>query len=158
METRDERERLPYPSEDSGDLVGEPATGQTDDALVAVEEGVPWTPPTERVLSETRPGETGPDAARTAPDDEGELERDDAITVRGAPALPRDEELLADVLEALRASDLTAGDRLRVMVDGAIVTLSGKVESVEILDELLALVGDVTGVDEVRDQVVVAAV
>ena len=157
METRNERERLPYPSEDSGDLVDEPATGQTDDALVAVEEGVPWSPPTERVLSESRDA-VGPDAARAAPDDEGELERDDAISAGGATPLPTDEELLADVLEALRASDLTAGERLRVAVDGSIVTLSGEVESVEVLDELLAIVGDVTGVDEVRDQVIVAAV
>ena len=157
METRNERERLPYPSEDSGDLVDEPATGQTDDALVAVEEGVPWSPPTERVLSESRDA-VGPDAARAAPDADAELERDDSIGSRGASALPTDEELLADVLEALRASDLTAGERLRVAVDGSIVTLSGEVESVEVLDELLAIVGDVTGVDEVRDQVIVAAV
>jgi hypothetical protein len=158
MEQRDERERLPYPSEDTGDLVDEPIAGQTDDPLVAREEGVPWTPPTERVLSETRTDEGGPDAAAAAPDDAGELERDDAIGIGEATPLPSGEELLADCLEALRRSDLVAGDRVQLAVDGGIVTVTGTVASVDVLDEILAIVGDVPGVDEVRDQVIVAGV
>jgi hypothetical protein len=158
METRDERERLPYPSEDEGDLVHEPIAGVTDDALVAREEGVPWTPPTDRVLSEVRGDESGPDTAGTAPDDEGELERDDSITIGDATALPSGEELLADCLEALRRSDVVAGDRIRLSVDGGIVTVYGTVESVDVLDEILSIVGDVPGVDEVRDEVVVAGI
>ena len=158
METRDERERLPYPSEDEGDLVHEPIAGVTDDALVAREEGVPWTPPTDRVLSEVRSDRGGPDAAGTAPDDEGELERDDSITIGDATALPSGEELLADCLEALRRSDVVAGDRIQLSVDGGIVTVRGGVESVDVLDEILSIVGDVPGVDEVRDEVVVAGV
>jgi hypothetical protein len=158
MEMRDERERLPYPSEDTGDLVDEPIAGVTDDALVAREEGVPWTPPTDRVLSEARADERGPDAAGTAPDDAGELERDDAITVGGSTALPSGDELLADCLEALRRSDVVAGDRIQLAVDGAIVTVRGAVESVEVLDEILSIVGDIPGVDEVRDEVVVAGI
>ena len=43
-------DRLPLPSEDSGDLVDEPPTGVTDDPIVAVEEGVPYEPPMERVV------------------------------------------------------------------------------------------------------------
>jgi hypothetical protein len=158
MEMRDERERLPYPSEDGGDLVDEPIAGQTDDPLVAREEGVPWTPPSERVLSEVRADEGGPDAAASAPDDAGELERDDAITVDGATPLPSGEELLADCLEALRRSDVLAGDRIQLAVDGSIVTVRGTVESVDVLDEILSIVGDVPGVDEVRDEVVVAGI
>lgn len=158
METRDVRERLPYPSEDEGDLVDEPFAGQTDDALVAREEGVPWTPPTERVLSDVRDDRGGPDVAGAAPDDAGELDRDDAITVGGATALPSGDELLADCLEALRRSDVVAGDRIQVGVDGSIVTVRGAVESVDVLDEILSIIGDVPGVDEVRDEVVVAGV
>lgn len=158
METRDERQRLPYPSEDEGDLVDEPIAGRTDDALVAEEEGVPWTPPVDRVLSEARPDEGGADVAGAAPDDEGELERDDAISISLATGLPSGEELLADCLEALRRSDIVAGDRIQLAVDGAIVTVRGTVESVDVLDEILAIVGDVPGVDEVHDQVIVVGV
>lgn len=111
MERRDER--LPLPSEDTGDLAQEPADGQTDDYLVATEEGVPYTPPAERVLSEARESESGADVAGTDPTDAGELEREDGVQPDDR-ALPRDDELQADVVEALRSSDVPAGDRLRV--------------------------------------------
>jgi BON domain len=155
MDNREDRERLPLPSEDTGDLVDEPATGETDDYLVAREEGVPYVPPMDRVVSEARMDEHGVDVAGTAPDDAGELERDDAIQPPDGLA-PRDDELLADVLEALRDSDLPAGERLRVSVSGATVTLRGEVESVTVLDEILNLIGEVPGVDEVRDEVIIA--
>ena len=51
MERRDDLlEHLPLPSEDEGDLLDEPAPSESDDQLVASQEGVPWVPPTERVL------------------------------------------------------------------------------------------------------------
>ena len=40
----DRPERQPLPSEDGGDLVDEPSSGETDDYLVASAEGVPYTP------------------------------------------------------------------------------------------------------------------
>lgn len=155
MDNRENRERLPLPSEDTGDLVDEPAAGETDDYLVAREEGVPYVPPMDRVVSEARTDEHGVDVAGTAPDDAGELEREDAIQTPDALE-PRDDELLADVMEALRDSDLPAGERLRVAVSGSIVTLRGEVESVTVLDEILNLIGEVRGVTDVRDEVIVA--
>lgn len=154
MEQRDER--LPLPSEDGGDLVGEPREGMSDDPTVATEEGVPYHPPDDRVLSEVR-GTDGPDVAGTAPTDAGELEREDAIQP-GERKLPRDDELAADVVEALRDSDVTAGDRIRVRATGSRVTLTGEVESVDVLEEILGIAGDVDGVDEVVDEVTVAGV
>ena len=154
MEQRDDR--LPIPSEDEGDLTGEPAEGLTDDPIVAVEEGVPWTPPTERVVSESR-GESGVDFAGTDATDAGELERDDDVQVDdGFPA--RDDELRADVIEALRASDVPAGDRLRVSVSGSQVRVTGLVESVDVLDEVLGIIGDVEGVTDVVDDVEIEGV
>jgi hypothetical protein len=150
--------RLPLPSEDSGDLVDEPREGQTDDYLVAREEGVPYVPPTDRVISEARDDQSGPDFAGAPPDDEGTLERDDTIQARGGSAVPRDEALLADCLAALRDSDITAGERLRVAVQDATVILRGEVESVTILDEIVALLGDVPGVEDVRDEVTIPGV
>jgi hypothetical protein len=146
-------DRLPLPSEDGGDLVDEPPTGLTDDPMVAVEEGVPYTPPTDRVLSESR-GVEGPDVAGTDPTDAGELEREDGVQPAGFLAAT-DDELAADVVEALRTSDVVAGDRIRIRADGSVITVTGEVESVDVLDEILGIVGDVPGVDDVVDEVTV---
>jgi hypothetical protein len=151
----DERpERQPLPSEDSGDLVDEPASGDTEDYLVASSEGVPYIPPSDRVISESREGEYGADFAGTDETDAGELERDDDIQPED-DGLPRDGELQADVIEALRASDVPAGEHLRVAVRGRRVIVQGEVETIEALDEILGIVGDVPGVDEVVDEVTV---
>lgn len=150
----DRPERQPLPSEDTGDLVEEPASGDTDDYLVAREEGVPYVPPTDRVVSEARESESGVDVAGTDETDAGELEREDAIQPEDG-ALPRDDELQADVVSALRASDVPAGDRIRIAVTGSRVRVAGEVESVDVLDEILGIVGDVVGVDEVVDEVTV---
>lgn len=145
-------DRLPLPSEDTGDLVEEPPSGQTDDYLVAREEGLPYVPPTDRVVSEARLDEGGVDVAGTAPDDAGELERDDAVQP-ATGELPRDDQLLADVIEALRDSDVPAGERLRLAVRDRTVIVRGEVESLDVLDEILGIIGDVPGVDEARDEV-----
>lgn len=152
----EENERLPLPSEDGGDLVAEPSTGETDDPMVAQEEAVPWVPPLDRVITEPRAEEGGPDVAGTAADDAEELEREDAI--QADERRPRDDQLLADVLEALRDSDLPAGERLRLAVRGSTIVVRGEVESVDVLDEILGLIGDVRGVDEVIDEVDVRGV
>ena len=154
MEQRDDR--VPLPSEDEGDLADTPAEGVTDDPLVATEEGVPWTPPTERVLSESR-GASGVDFAGTDATDAGELERDDDVQPDEG-LVPRNDELRADVIEALRASDVAAGDRLRIAVSGSQVRVTGEVESVDVLDELLGIIGDVAGVTDVVDEVEIAGV
>jgi hypothetical protein len=150
MELRDDRQ--PLPSEDTGDLVEEPRRGMTDDPLVASEEGVPYDPPSDRVLTQPHAGESGADVAGTDPTQAGELEREDLVQPPdGEP--PRDDELQADVIERLRASDVVAGDRIRVAAAGSRVWLRGEVESVDILEEVLGIVGDVPGVDDVVDEV-----
>jgi BON domain len=137
-------DRLPLPSEDSGDLVDEPATGETDDYLVAQQEGVPWVPPTEHQSTGS-----GSDAE--------ELERADMVQPDDQmPA--RDDELLADVIEALRVSDVVAGDRIRLAVKGSQVVVRGAVESIDVSDEVLAIVGDVPGVTDVVDELEVEGV
>jgi hypothetical protein len=147
---------LPLPSEDEGDLVDEPPTGETDDPLVATEEGVPYVPPTDRVISEPR-GPEGIDVAGADPTDAGELEREDGIQPPdGLP--PRDAELAADVIEALRDSDVPAGDRIRVSALGSTVVVRGEVESIDVLDEILGIVGDVPGVEDVVDEVEVPTI
>jgi osmotically-inducible protein OsmY len=70
----------------------------------------------------------------------------------------RDGELLADAIEALRASDVVAGDRIRLAVNGTQVIVRGEVESIEVSDEVLAIVGDVPGVTDVVDELEVAGI
>ena len=150
--------RQPLPSEDTGDLYDEPSGGVTDDYLVAREEGIPYVPPTDRVMSESR-GAEGVDFAGTDESDAGELDREgDLIQSEDGGGLPRDDELKADVIEALRSSDVVAGDRIRIAVSGARVHVQGEVESVDVLDEILGIVGDVVGVEEVLDEVTVSGI
>lgn len=149
-------ERLPRPSEDEGNLTEEPRGGTTTDPLVAEEEGVPYEPPTDRVIAPTgEPG--GPDVAGAGADDGAELEREDGVQPPDGERAT-DDELTADVLEALRTSDVPAGDRLRVLAQGGRVVVRGQVESVDVLDEILGIIGDVPGVDEVIDEVEIAGI
>lgn len=154
---QNDEDRLPLPSEDEGDLVEEPRRGMTDDPLVATEEGVPYDPPSDRVLTQPQGGESGADFAGTDPTDAGELEREDFVQPPDATDLPRDDELQADVIERLRATDVVAGDHIRVAVEGSRVLLRGEVESVDVVDEILGIVGDVPGVEEVIDEIEVTA-
>lgn len=148
MIDRERDDRLPLPSEDEGDLAREPAAGETDDYLVAEEEGVPYVPPTERVLSEPRAEQGGPDVAAAAPDSEEEMRRE-------APTDDPSQDLGVRAAEALRLSELPAGDRVRVGAIGSTIYLRGEVESVDIADEMAALLGDLPGVDEAVDETTV---
>ena len=135
---------MPLPSEDEGDLAEDPPEGMTDDPIVATEEGLPWDPPLERIEPEDS-------------DPADELEADDSI--QAVHEIPSGDRLRADVVEALRASDVVAGDHLLVAVGGgSTVVLSGRVESVDVLDEILGIVGDVTGVEDVVDEVEIEGV
>src|SRR2546421_7008483 len=121
MERRDDRpDRMPLPSEDEGDLIDEPSTGETEDPMVASQEGVPWIPPTDRVIAPPRTGEEGAGAAGAPASDDEKLEQVEPAD----DAEPRDEALLAVALETLRRSDLTAGDPIQV--DAARSTILGR--------------------------------
>ena len=56
------------------------------------------------------------------------------------------------------APDVPAGERLRISVAGRRVRIRGEVESVDVLEELLGMIGDVPGVDEVVDEVEIAGI
>jgi osmotically-inducible protein OsmY len=129
--------------------------GMTDDPLASTEEGVPWDPPTDRVLSEHRADQAGADQAGVGNSAAEELERDSSIQ-QPDPEAPTDDELLSDVLETLRASDLVSGERIQVAVVGRTVVLRGEVESVSVADEIAALAESVAGVEEVIDETRIA--
>ena len=48
--------------------------------------------------------------------------------------------------------------RIRIAVTGARVHVRGEVDSVDVLDEILGIVGDVVGVEEVLDEVNVSGI
>jgi hypothetical protein len=149
MTNREPQDRLPLPSEDEGDLVQEPPQGTSDDYLVSEQGGVPYVPPMERVLNES-PAKGGPDTAAAATDAGEELRRE------GSPDDPT-QDLGARAVEALRRSELPAGDRVRISVVGSTVHLRGEVESIDIADEIAALIEDLPGVDEVVDETTIPA-
>lgn len=142
MNERDPGGRLPLPSEDTGDLVGTPSSGATDDYLVAREEGVPYTPPSQRVIRPPTADEASADVAAAPRDDEEALRLTDGDG----------SDIAARVLAALRESELPAGDRLAIGVVGSTVHLRGEVESVDVLDEIMSVIGEVEGVDDVVDE------
>jgi hypothetical protein len=143
MERRDDLpERLPLPSEDEGDLLDEPATGETEDPLGASQEGVPWVPPSDRVLRSGTSDEDGADLAGAPVSAEEELEA----------SVGDEEPLVVRALEALRSSDVTAGDRIQVDAAGSTIWVRGRVESLEVADEILGILGDLDGVEEVVDE------
>jgi hypothetical protein len=102
--------------------------------------------PNDRVLGEPRADQGGVAPAAAPADEEEALRMEDRD---GA-------DLAARSLEALRSSDLVAGSRLSVGAVGSTVFLRGEVESIDVLDELLAILGDVEGVEDVVDETTVA--
>lgn len=159
MDRRDDLpERQPLPSEDEGDLIAEPAEGETEDPMVATEEGVPYLAPTERVLSDGRRGGTAADAAGSGSDDEEALELEMPGSGQQPDEMPRDVALQAAALEALRQSDVTAGDRIEVDAAGATIWVRGTVESIDVSEQILDILGDIPGVEEVVDELEIAGV
>ena len=68
-------------------------------------------------------------------------------------AIPADDDLRARVVETLRRSDMLAGDRLQVDAGGGTVVLRGRANSIATLEEVIGLVGEVEGVEDVIDEV-----
>jgi len=154
----DETQRMPLPSEDEGDLTEAPAQGVSDDPMVATEEGVPYAPPTERVLAAREPGAPAARPAGAPRDADEELETQPDLARDEVPEpMPADEALLNEALTALRRSDVTAGDRVRLDATGSTIIVRGAVESIAVADEILGIVGAVRGVNDVVDELEITA-
>jgi len=108
--------------------------GETDDPLVAIEEGQTWVPPSDPpiVVSEDREGVDSP----------------------GGDALDAESDINARIREELRADAATTAlaDRVEIAVVGSTAVLRGQVEGIEDTDALLEVVSRVEGIDEVRDE------
>ena len=110
--------------------------GETDDPLVAIEEGLTYVPPSD------------PPIVPSADDRAG-------VAVPGAEDLDEGESAInARIREALRADGATTelADRLEIAVVGSIAIIRGQVDGLEDGDAIVAVVSEVEGIDDVRDE------
>jgi hypothetical protein len=131
--------------------------GETDNPFEAVEEGMPYVPPSD---------------PPTVPSAEGDRENAQVAGGMSASALeepydedhhrsfyPDDDEMSARVRDALRADSSTTpyADVITVITRGSVVVLRGEVEDLIDSDNLVAVAGYVADVDEVIDELTVRA-
>jgi hypothetical protein len=103
--------------------------GETDNPLVAIEEGMTYVPPTDPVA--------------------GEEDED----------MSPESDLNARIREAIEADAATTGyaDRILIATIGSTAILRGVVDDLSDGDNLVAVVEQVEGIDEVRDETEVAS-
>jgi hypothetical protein len=110
--------------------------GETDDVLVAIEEGEVWVPPTDPPVV---PASGDPDQIEvpgSADEDAGEG------------------DVNARIREALRSDAATSGlaDRIEIAVVGSTAILRGQVDGPEDGDVLVEVASGVEGIEDVRDE------
>lgn len=119
----------------------------TTDVIEAVEEAEPYFPPTDPPLT-TRPltnaGIMGGFA--TGSDEEPDDTEDSPLRVRGG-----DDEIAAQVIRALRSDAYTTDMNIHVEVEDGVVYLTGKVRSLEDVEQAEQVAGSVAGVEEVEE-------
>ncbi len=124
--------------------------GETDDPMVAAEEGLTYVAPTDPPVY---PGDdpSGPEVAAgfgsTAQSDPFDESHHDEL-------LSPEDEVTARVRDALRADASTSdfADRLGIDSEGGLVVLRGLVDSIDDTDNAAAVAAGVEGVSEVVDQ------
>jgi len=135
-----EDERRPTLSEQEWGVAANPdlRSGETDDPLVAIEEGQTYVPPTDPpvVPSDDPQGAESP----------------------GGEGVDAEGELNARIREELRADAATTAlaDRLEIAVLGSTAIIRGSVDGLEDTDAVVEVASRVEGIDEVRDETEVA--
>jgi hypothetical protein len=130
--------------------------GETDNPIVAAEEGQAYVPPTDPPTAPSDDPQgidvasgSGVEAASEPFDDDHRSGNDD----RG------ESDLNGRIREAIRDDAATSelADRIEIAVIGATVVLRGTVDEIDDGDALAAVIERVPGIDEVRDETEVAA-
>ena len=125
---------------------------ETDDAMVAVEEGYTYVPPIDPPVV---PGRTGTFDNAVIASGVGVSALDEPYDESyHSSFLPDDDEMSARVREAIRADSSTSqyADSITIVTRGSRVILYGEVEDLTDNDNLLAVAAYVTGVEDVRDR------
>lgn len=128
--------------------------GETDDVMEAVEEGLTYVPPVDPPITfdhddpESIEVATGTDISA----------RDPSFAESGLDtAHMGEDDMRALVRRSLRDDSATShlADRLDIVVINSTVILRGEVDDIDDTDNIVAVVSDIPGVDEIRDQTVV---
>lgn len=129
--------------------------GETDDPLVAAEEGLAYVPPIDPpvVPSDDEEGlEVAAGFGTDAFEEPFDQDHHGAL-------LSDDDEMATRIREALRADASTSryADQIAIGTRGGLVALRGVVDDIEDTDAVAAVVESVSGVVEVRDELEVRA-
>jgi len=125
---------------------------ETDDVMEAVEEGYTYIPPID---PPTVPSPDGDYQNAVIASGLGVSSRDEPYdTDHHQTFLTADDEIVARVREAIRADSSTSAYAGRIAIEArrGVVRLRGLVDDMMDSDNLLAVAGDVNGVDEVVDE------
>jgi len=126
--------------------------GETDNPFEAVQEGMPYVPPSD------------PPTTPSAEDDRQNAQVAGGMSTSALDepydanhhrsSYPADDEMSARVRDALRAESSTTqyADTIAVITRGPVVVLRGEVDDLTDSDNLVAAAAYVTGVDEVIDE------
>ncbi len=135
-----------------------PAVGgdMTTDAMVAVEEGIPYMPPTDPVI---RPASDDQRLEVVGGFGETSMEEfpDQAATTALGDAPPGDEDIRSQVLEALATDAMTIDLDINVAVRNGVVRLRGRVPTLDDAEAAEEVAGRVPDVVEVLEELEVAA-
>ncbi len=128
--------------------------GETDDAMVAVEEGLTYVPPIDPPIV------IDPDDPESIQVASGfGLDADQADDSYGGfdTARTAEDDMVARVRRALLNDSTTThlADRLHIATVHGTVTLRGTVDDLDDTDNIVAVVSDVPGVEAVRDETTV---
>ena len=125
--------------------------GETIDPLIAAEEGLAWIPPTDPVVVP----DDSPEGLRVAAGFGSSALDEPYDEDHHGELLPAEDEMTDRVREALRADAATSqyADSLKIDTEGGVVEVRGLVDDILDSDNILAVVSEVTGVIDVRDDI-----
>jgi osmotically-inducible protein OsmY len=128
----------------------------TTDALIAVEEGLPYMPPTDPVV---RPSNSEQELDIVTGFGETSIDEfpDTLATTAIGDAPPGDEDIRQQVVEALSSDAATTDLVIDVIVRNGVVHLRGRVATLDDADAAEEVAGRVPTVREVREELQVAA-
>lgn len=142
---------------DYNEPIPDVGSDMTDNTMIAVEEGIPYMPPTDPVVRPTDNeqqleivGGFGQTAMEEFPDQ--------LATTAYGDAPPGDEDIRSQVLEALHADAATIDLDVHVSVRNGVVHLRGHVPTLDDAEFAEEVAGRVPGVVEVREELHVDAI
>ncbi len=128
----------------------------TTDMMVAVEEGIPYMPPTDPVVRPTYDDQQLDPLTGFGETSIEEFPDQSATTALG-DAPPGDEDIRSQVLEALAADATTTDLNIAVAVRNGVVRLRGRVATLDDVESAEEVAGRVPDVVEVIEELEVAA-